>query len=135
MKKLLLILLCLPIFFFGQQNNLPKDVKNIISEIQVDMENVDNPIVATYLGSEIGDYFYFPFAALDGKYLDFGNGKNNYSDIPFSENDLEINSKLIGKKFTIYWGWSKAEFYCCEGRMDTYIADFPSILNIEYYKE
>ena len=135
MKKLLFVIFCLPIIGFGQKTSLPAEVKNIISEIQENMKNVENPLVATYLGSEIGDYFYFNFAGTDGKFFDFGNGNNNYGDIPFGENDLEINSKLIGKKFIIYWGWSKAEFYCCEGRMDTYISDFPCILNIEYYRD
>ena len=135
MKKLLLILLCLPMIGFGQETYIPDEVKNITSELKENMKNVSNPIIATYLGSEIGDYFYFPFTGVDGKYFDFGNGNNNYGDIPFGENDLEMNSELIGKKFTIYWGWNLAEFYCCEGRMDIYKADFPSILSIVYHQE
>ena len=135
MKKLLLILLFVPIITLSQNNNLPSDVKKYISEINEKMNNVDNPLIATYLGSEIGDYLYFPFIGMDGKYFDFGNGNNNYGGIPFSENDLEIDSDLIGKKFTIYWQWSSTSFYCCEGRMDEYITELPSITYIDYYKD
>ena len=133
MKKLLFILLFIPIITLSQNNNLPNDVKKYVSEINEKMNNVDNPIIATYLGSEIGDYFYFPFEGSDGKYFDFGNGNNNYGTIPFGENDLEINSDLIGKKFTIYWQFSSTYFYCCEGSMQEYIADLPSITHIDYY--
>ena len=135
MKNLLLLLLCVPVITLSQNSNLPDDVKKYVSEINENMNYVDNPLTATYIGSEIGDYFYFLFEGNDGKVFDFGNGNNEYGTIPFGENDLEINSDLIGKKFTIYWKLSPSYFYCCEGRMDEYIADLPSIINIDYYRD
>mgnify|MGYP001177530602 CR=1 FL=1 len=135
MKKLSFLLLFIPFITLSQNSNLPDDVKKYISEINEQMNNVDNPLIATYLGSEIGDYFYFMFEGKDGNIFDFGNGNNDYGIIPFGENDLEINSDLIGKKFTIYWKFSPSYFYCCEGRMDEYIADLPSISYIDYYND
>ena len=135
MKKLSFLLLFIPIITLSQNSNLPDDAKKYISEINEQMSNVDNPLIATYLGSEIGDYFYFLFEGENGMIFDFGNGNNDYGTIPFGENDLEINSDLIGKKFTIYWKFSPSYFYCCEGRMDEYNADLPSISYIDYFND
>ena len=135
MKKLLLILIFLPLFSFPQQSYFPDEVKSLILKQKEKMNNVSNPITATYLGSELHDYFYFPFIGLDGKHYDFADGNNNLGDIPFGTDDAEINSQLIGKKFLIYWGWRLSSFHCCQGGMDLYKADLPSILRIEYYIE
>ena len=135
MKKLSFLLLFIPVIALSQNTNLPNDVKKYISEINEQMNNVDNPFIATYLGSEIGDYFYFPFVGLNGRYFNFGNGNNNYGNIPFGENDLEDNSDLIGKKFIIHWQLNSTSFYCCEGSMKEYVAKLPAITYIDYYKD
>ena len=134
MKKLLLILLCLPFIGFGQQTYVPDEVRRIIANIETEMKDVSNPITVTYLGSELHDYFYFPFKGIDGKMYDFSYGDNDLGDIPFGDNDALTNSELVGKSFIIYWGWKPSSFNCCEGSMDLYKANFPSILKIQHSK-
>ena len=140
MKKLLLILLYVPLVFEGQNNILdslqityPDQVKEIILSEKLAMKDVPNPIISLYKGSEFGDYFYFLFSS-GGKIFDFGNGTNNLGNIPFTEYDIELKSELIGKKFIIHWEWIKKSFNCCEGRMNLYIGDFPSIVKIDFYE-
>lgn len=114
------------------QLTYPKEVIEFIFSEYSKMKNVNNPIIATYQGYELHDYFYFTFKGEDGRFYDFGNGDNNLGDIPFFK-ESETNSTLIGKKFKIYWGWKPTSFNCCEGSMDLYYSDLPSILRIEYY--
>ena len=104
-----------------------------ISEINKKDTKATYSIVATYLGSAINDYYLFGFEGEDGKYYDFSNCKNNLGDIPFTNYDIEINSELIGKKFIINWRWKTCTYNCCEGEMNLYEDDFPSILSIEYH--
>jgi len=131
-KKILLAFLYLPVIIFAQETNYPEDVKRVISNLEEKMEDVSNPIIATYLGSEFGDYFYFLFKDIDEKIYDFAYGDNDLGDIPFGDNDALTNSDLVGKKFIIYWEWKPSSFHCCEGRMNLYKANFPSILKIKY---
>ena len=104
-----------------------------ISEINKKDTKATYSVVATYLGSAINDYYLFGFEGEDGKYYDFSNCKNNLGDIPFTNYDIEINSELIGKKFIINWKWKTCTYNCCEGEMNLYEDDFPSILSIEYH--
>ena len=120
---------------FGQQTYLPDEVKRIILDLEEKMKDVNNPIIGTYLGSELHDYFYFPFKSIDGKVYDFAYGDNNLGDISFGDNDALVDSELVGKRFRIYWGWKPSSFNCCEGGMDLYRANLPSILRIEYYND
>jgi len=121
-------------FLDSAQIAYPDQVKEIILSEKLNMKGVNNPMLAYYKGSEFGDYFYFTFTGSGGKHFDFGSGDNNLGDIPFTEHDTEIKSELIGKKFIIHWELKTAHFNCCEGSMDLYKGDFPSILSIEYYK-
>ena len=134
MTKIFIFLIFVPFVFFAQDNNLPDDVKRVLFEIKEEMKDATNPIIATYLGSELHDYFYFPFKTDDGKIYDFAYGDNSLGEIPFGDNDFDIKSDLVGKKFIIHWKWKQSFFNCCEGRMDLYKADFPSIFKIEYVK-
>ena len=109
------------------------DLNTEISEINKKDTNATYSIIATYLGSAINDYYLFGFEGEDGKYYDFSNCKNNLGDIPFTNYDIEINSELIGKKFIINWRWKTCTYNCCEGEMNLYEDDFPSILSIEYH--
>ena len=117
----------------SSQMTYPENVKEIIMAEKLNMKGVSNPIVAIYKGSEFGDFFYF-FFTYHQKTLDFGSGKNNLGNIPFTEYDTEIKSELIGKKFIIHWEWTSTAFNCCEGGMDLYQGDFPSIVSIDFYK-
>lgn len=121
-------------FLDSSQMSYPDMVKEILWSEKQKMKGVNNPMIATYLGSEFGDYFYFNFRGSGGKYFDFGKSKNNLGDIPFTEYDTEKQSELIGKKFIIHWEWKTSNFNCCEGGMDIYKGDFPCISSIDYYK-
>jgi len=117
----------------SSQMTYPENVKEIIMAEKLNMKGVNNPIFARYKGSEFGDYFYF-FFTYGSKTFDFGSGKNNLGNIPFTEYDTEIKSELIGKEFIIHWEWTSTAFNCCEGGMDLYHGDFPSIVSIDFYK-
>ena len=116
----------------SSQMTYPKKVRDIIMAEKLNMKGVSNPMVAKYKGSEFGDYFYFFFT--DGiKNFDFGSGNNNLGSIPFTEYDTEIKSKLIGKEFIIHWEFTSTTFNCCEGGVDLYQGNFPSIVSIDFY--
>ena len=117
----------------SSQMTYPENVKEIIMAEKLNMKGVNNPIFARYKGSEFGDYFYF-FFTYGSKTFDFGSGKNNLGNIPFTKYDTEIKSELIGKEFIIHWEWTSTAFNCCEGGMDLYHGDFPSIVSIDFYK-
>ena len=117
----------------SSQMTYPENVKEIIKNEKLNMKGVSNPIFAKYKGSEFGDFFYF-FFTYGGKTFDFGSGKNNLGNIPFTKYDTEIKSELIGKEFIIHWEWKSTAFNCCEGGMDLYHGDFPSIVSIDFYK-
>jgi hypothetical protein len=119
-----------------------QEIKTIIEGY----EEADNPFVATYLGSEFHDYFYFPFKGENGVYYDFGYRNNNLGSIPFGEFDapypgydapenISPGAKLVGIKFLIHWEYELSYVICCEGTQDTYPAMLPRISKITYYKE
>ena len=111
----------------------PKRVRDIILAEKLNMKGVSNPMFAQYKGSEFADNFYFFFT--NGiKTFDFGSGNNNLCNIPFTEYDTEIQSELIGKEFIIHWEFISTGFNCCEGSMDLYQGEFPSIVSIDFYK-
>ena len=64
-------------FLDSSQMSYPDMVKEILWSEKQKMKGVNNPMIATYLGSEFGDYFYFNFRGSGGKYFDFGRSKNN----------------------------------------------------------
>ena len=113
MKKLLLILLCLPIVGFGQDA----------------LENC-NELVAEYSYSEQGDYAYIVFTDLDGIEWDFGSGKNNFGSFDFEGENFEGNKELVGERFKIYWVNKRVETYAEDGETVIEI-EFPSVIRIE----
>jgi len=103
------------------------------------ISEAENPMIVTYLGSSLSDYFYFPFADDEGRYFDFADRDNQLGTIPFGPEDKIAShyegESLVGKKFLITWGYELSEIYCCEGQYDRYAAMLPTILKIEYYTE
>lgn len=117
----------------SSQIKYPKRVREIILAEKLNMKGVSNPMIVKYKGSEFADNLYFFFT--NGiKNFDFGSGNNNLGNIPFTEYDTEIQSELIGKDFIINWEFISTSFNCCEGSMDLYQGDFPSIVSIDFYK-
>ena len=112
-----------------------------INAINEKFKNAANPLIVTYLGSEMHDYFYFPFKDNKDNYYDFAYRNNNLCDIPFSEDDAPLEewgnkaSKLVGRKFLITWEYELSYVVCCEGGQDSYPAMLPRIAKIEYYTD
>ncbi len=110
-----------------------------INAINYNFKNASNPLVVTYLGSEIQDYFYFLFKDNKDNYYDFAYRNNNLCDIPFTDNDApsgewgENPSKLVGRQFLITWEYELSYIVCCEGQQDSYPAILPRIAKIDYY--
>jgi hypothetical protein len=117
----------------AKTNKIAEDpgVQEYLSNLKEEMKDVPNPFIATYLGSEWGDYFYFSFEDASGKYHDFGDGKNELGNLAFGENDNESNSDLVGKEFIITWEWKISHFACCEGSMESHEGQIPGITGIE----
>ena len=127
-------------------SSYPSQARSEIMSVKVDFEKTDNPFVAIYLGSELHDYFYFPFQGLDGTHYDFAYSNNSLGDIPFGEDDglLEYDddgntientsegAKLVGRKFLITWEYEMSYIVCCEGQNISYPAFLPRISHIEY---
>jgi hypothetical protein len=117
MKKLLLILLCLPMIGLGQDA----------------LENCDE-LIAEYSYSEQGDYAYIVFTDLDGKEWDFGSGKNNFGSFDFEGDNFEGNKELVGERFKICWVNKKVETYAEDGETIVQI-EAPSVIKIERLKQ
>ena len=126
-------------------SSYPAQARSEIMSVKEKFERTANPFVAIYMGSEIYDYFYFPFQGLDGTHYDFAYSNNNLGDIPFGENDglmydeegnpIENQSegaKLVGREFLITWEYAYSYIVCCEGQSISYPAVLPRISRIEY---
>jgi len=126
-------------------SSYPAQARSEIMSVKADFETTENPFVAIYLGSELHDYFYFPFQGLDGTHYDFAYSNNSLGDIPFGEydglvydddgNTVENTSegaKLVGRKFLITWEYEYSYIVCCQGQSISYPAVLPRISHIEY---
>ena len=145
----LLLSILIYIFCFGTSlsqsldsldySTYPVGAQHEIASILDPISEADNPMIVTYLGSSLHDYFYFPFEDDEGRYLDFANRNNNLGDIPFGDDDEMAShyegESLVGKKFLITWDYEMSNIYCCEGLNDPYPAMLPRIVKIEYYSE
>ncbi len=95
-------------------------------------ENVNSPLIATYLGCDFGDYFHLVFEDTKGNNYDFGFGENKYEPYKlFDETDYADNPKYLNKTFKIYWNWKITSFPCCEGEYNSVEAYLPSITKLE----
>ena len=95
MKQILALsfLTCLPLWGMTQTvdtldySAYPQMANIEIAQIQAPFQDAPNPMVVTYLGSQMNDYAYFPFEADNGAIYDFAYRNNNLGDLPFGEND------------------------------------------------
>ena len=55
----------------------PVGAQHEIASLLDPISEADNPMIVTYLGSSLHDYFYFPFKDDQGRYFDFANRNNN----------------------------------------------------------
>lgn len=127
----------------------PPDIREeLLADLTHQIDNwksVPKELVATYLGTEIGDYFHVLFQDESGKEYDFGSGNNNFGEFELFLDgmDYEANSSLKGKQFRIFWDWEVAEFPCCSGEYEFVQAYQPSVIRLEllesineiYYEE
>lgn len=99
-------------------------------------KGVNNPLIATYIGNEFGDYHHIEFEDDNGKIYDFGFGNNDYGNIElyFDDKQLTDNPKYLGKIFKINWEWKISSFPCCSGEHQAAEAYLPSIVKLEIIK-
>lgn len=117
--------------------NQNANLKRHIEQLRKDWQNVPNPIIATYSGSDFGDYFHILFKAANGAEYDFGQAKNNYGQYELLKlsGQYEDNPKFLGKQFKVYWDWELSEFLCCDGEYGKAKAYLPSITKLELIKK
>lgn len=154
MRTLLIATVCfVSTVAFGQESidsmnydAYPNAAQHEITTIIKSFEEVENPFIATYMGSQLHDYFYFPFRGENGIYYDFAYRNNDLGSIPFGEFDApypgfdapentSLGAKLVGRKFLIYWSYELSYVLCCDGGGDAYPARLPRIAKIEYYTD
>lgn len=107
-----------------------ESLQNHLNQLKEEWSTVPNPVVATYQGAELGDYFHLGFETTDGKYLDFGDGDNTLGTIKFFDDSMASSPELLGQQFTIGWEWKVSSFNCCEGAMEPVVAKVPAITSI-----
>lgn len=111
-------------------------LKSYIDYVHERMKNVPNPVRAIYEGTEFGDYFHLSFRIPEDFYLDFADGDNNFSDYElFDSESFESNKQYVGKTFEIHWEYKKSTFLCCDGEMETVVAEMPSIIQLKLIDE
>lgn len=106
-------------------------VKRNIEYTREEWKNVKSPFIATYQGSDIGDYFHLTFEDAKGKVYDFGFGENQFGDYELYKEPDDPNPKYLGKTFKIYWNWKVTTFPCCDGEYDQVEAYLPAITRLE----
>ena len=142
MKQILALafLMCLPLWGMTQTvdtldySAYPQMAQIEIAQIQAPFQDAPNPMVVTYLGSQMNDYAFFPFQTDNGAVYDFAYRNNNLGDLPFGENDglepRDSGRQLVGKCFTLEWEYELSYIVCCEGQNNTYPAMLPRIKEI-----
>ena len=100
-------------------------------------QNVPNPITATYIGNDFGDYHHIHFKDANGVEYDFGQANNNFGEYKLFENSgqYEDHPGYLGKEFKVYWDWTLSEFLCCDGEYGKAKAYLPAITKLELIKD
>ncbi len=112
-------------------------LKNLMEWRVYEWKNVPNPLLATYQGSDFGDYHHVIFKSESGVEYDFGQARNNYGQYTLHElsGQYEDNPEFIEKQFSVYWDWKLTEFLCCDGEFGEAIAFLPTITKLELIKD
>ncbi len=112
--------------------NENSSLESYINYLHEKMENVSNPIIATYEGTDFGDYFHLSFRGPNELYLDFADGNNDFGKYELYDSlTFEENKKYVGKAFEIHWEYKISTFACCEGEMEAVTAKVPSIVELK----
>ncbi|MBK7573623.1 MAG: hypothetical protein IPI10_19255 [Bacteroidetes bacterium] len=107
-------------------------LRNTTAYNKEEWKDVKSPIVATYKGCDVGDYFHLNFEDVNGKTYDFGFGDNNLGEFVLcNEPQFETNHKYLNRTFRIYWNWKITKFPCCDGDYEIVEAYIPSITKLE----
>lgn len=118
-------------FIVSKQFKSSATVKRNIEYTREDWKNVKSPFIATFQGTDIGDYFHLTFEDAKGKIYDFGFGENQLGDYELYKEPDDPNPKYLGKTFKIYWNWKVTTFPCCDGEYDQVEAYLPAITRLE----
>ncbi len=111
-------------------SNSSKDSVIVVSDIPVNQNTT--VITATYEGCEMGDYFHLLFKDANGNDLDFGNAKNNLSEIKlYDEETFQANPDYLHKTFELTLDSVLTEYNCCNGTMDLVKNRIPTIIKIK----
>jgi len=114
--------------------NNDEQLVRYIKYLEDTWKNAQNPLIVTYTGSFIGDYFHFQFEDASHNTYDFADGLNDLGEFSFFDDDYNGNPDFIGKKFKITWAWRLNKFQCCDGDYNIVEAKIPSITTIELVK-
>ncbi len=116
--------------------NENSSLASYINYLHEKMENVKNPIRATYEGTDFGDYFHLSFRGPNELYLDFADGNNDFGKYELYDSlTFEENQKYVGKTFEIHWEYKISTFACCEGEMEAVTAKVPSITELKLIEQ
>lgn len=117
--------------------NQEAELIRLIVHLKEEWQNVPNPITATYIGNDFGDYHHILFKASNGVEYDFGQANNNYGEYSLFENSGQYvdHPDYLGKEFKVYWNWTLSEFYCCDGEYGKAKAYLPAITKLELIKK
>src|SRR3989338_3357085 len=96
-------------------------------------QNVTNPFVARFEGTQFGDYVHIVFKDAEEKTYDLGFGYNDFSafELYTDEEEMNDNPNALGKQFKIHWEWKASSFPCCSGEYEMVEAFLPSITHLE----
>ena len=117
--------------------NQEAELKSLIEHLREEWQNVPNPITATYIGNDFGDYHHIIFKDANGVEYDFGQANNYYGEYSLFENSgqYEDHPDYLGKEFKVYWDWTLSEFLCCDGEYGKAKAYLPAITKLELIKK
>ena len=124
-------------FIIQYPANQNAELKSQIEHLRKEWQNVRNPITATYIGNDFGDYHHVIFKDANGVEYDYGQANNNYGSYKLHENSgqYEDHPDYLGKEFKVYWDWTLSEFLCCDGEYGKAKAYLPAITKLELIKK
>lgn len=119
-------------FIVKQKDRAYKELRRTVEYEREQWKNVANPLIVTFRGTDMGDYFHLNFEDKQGRKYDFGFGNNDYGQYRlFDKDDFDTNPEYMGKSFRLYWNWKVSTFPCCDGEYYNVEAYLPSITRLE----
>ena len=118
-------------FVEDERNEQEIALEHHVKYLKETWKDAPNPMVVTFDGTDMGDYFHFGFVDTEKRYYDFADGNNDLGDFKLIVDRIEANEKYVGKKFEIKWDWKMSKFPCCDGMMNIVEIEVPSIVDIK----